>query len=300
MPVPDMREKTFREALFSGEMDMPGMDSVLSLYRDLYPERKSPEKPERDLHIPDKEEAVRRLGEGLSIFNPAEILPDPEGLSDKGKDVSLILIRHSENPNAIREVTHRILTDPAAFLDLARSRLLNDRRSQGAVEGIFADVSLEILEFIIFNATKSFFISAARNLGDVDTLQWNHGRCPVCGDSPAAACLVGEESKRFLICHRCEASWSFKGSSCPYCGEEGPQGARYVSPEDPTDQRMRGQVCDRCKSYIKTWRFESDDLQGHHPEVEDLKTPGFDVALQAEGFRRGGANVFGIVIGSGK
>jgi len=297
MPVPDVREKTFREALFSGEMDMEGMDSVLSLYRDLYSERDCFAQGQKDLRIPDKGEIVMRLGGGFTILDPAEILPGTQELAIKGKNVSLILTRHSEESDSIMKVVERAQANPDSFLDLARASLFCDERPSRVKEEHFIGVNTEILSFIIFNATKSLFLRAARELGDVDTEQWDHGRCPVCGGGPAAACLLGEGGKRFLICHRCETIWRFRRLSCPYCEKEKPEGSPYVYLEDPRYKGMTAQVCDECKSYIKTWRIENDDLEDLHPEVEDLFTPGFDLVLEGEGFHRGGANVFGVRVG---
>ena len=88
--------------------------------------------------------------------------------------------------------------------------------------------------------------------------------------------------------------------SCPYCERESPGGSSYLYIEEPRYRGMTGQVCDECRSYLKTWRIEDEEPGGFHPEVEDLKTPAFDAALEAEGFNRGAANIFGIRVGGWK
>jgi len=35
-----------------------------------------------------------------------------------------------------------------------------------------------------------------------------------------------------------------------------------------------------------------------HPEVDDLKTPGFDRGVEEEGFSRGAPNIYGVWIGT--
>jgi len=300
MPVSDVREKTFREALFSGEMDMEGMDSVLALYRGLYPERNWFQTEGTEFRIPGQSEIAARLGDGFTILDPADILPGPQELAAKGKDVSLILTRHSEDPDSIVKTMERAQGNADSFLDLARTSLLCNGRPPVAEEEPFVGMNMEILAFIIFNATKSLFIRAARQLGEINTEQWDHGRCPVCGGSPAVACLLGEGGKRFLVCHRCESIWRFRRLACPNCEKEKPEGSPYVYLEHPRYKMMTGQVCDECKSYIKTWRVESEDLEDFHPEVEDLMTPAFDLALAGEEYHRGGGNVFGIRIGPGR
>jgi FdhE protein len=127
---------------------------------------------------------------------------------------------------------------------------------------------------------------------------WENGHCPVCGGEPAVAYLAGEGGKRFLICHRCETRWRFPRMVCPFCGKESPGESGYLYVEEPLYKGMTGHVCDDCGQYLKTWRVE-EDLGDLHPEVEDLKTPAFDAALESEGYSRGGANVFGVLVGGG-
>jgi len=298
MPESGMREKTFREALFNGTMDMEGMDTVLDLYRELYSGRTSP-RGEAGMRTPDAGEVTMRLEGGFTILDPADLLPDLRNLAARSEKVSRILARHSEAPDSVAQAMDRILSDPSAFLDLARAALIPSEESSRAAGDASADQEGEIVDFIIFNAAKDLFLNAAFRFSHVDTEKWDRGCCPICGGGPAVGYLLGEGGKRHLICHRCEAHWRFRRLSCPYCGKENPGDSRYVYLEDPRYKGMRGQVCDGCKCFIKTWRVEDEDLGGFHPEVEDLKTPAFDAVLEGEGFSRGAPNIFGVRLGRG-
>ncbi|MBN2720901.1 MAG: formate dehydrogenase accessory protein FdhE [Proteobacteria bacterium] len=298
MPESGIRENTFREALFSGSMDMEGMDAVLDLYRELYPGRTSPKEAAK-MRTPEPGEVTMRLEGGFTILDPADLLPDPDTLADRSKKVSLVLARHSEDPASVAQAVDQALSDPSAFLDMARAILIPSGESPGAAGDAYPGPEREIMDFIIFNAAKDLFLNAAVQFSHVDTEKWDRGSCPVCGGGPAVGYLLGEGGKRHLICHRCEAHWRFRRLSCPYCGKENPGDSRYVYLEEPRYKGMRGQVCDGCKSFIKTWRVEDEDLGGFHPEVEDLKTPAFDAVLEGEGFSRGAPNIFGVRLGRG-
>jgi FdhE protein len=110
--------------------------------------------------------------------------------------------------------------------------------------------------------------------------------------------MKGEGGKRYLICFRCEAHWRFRRLVCPYCGKEDPEQTGLIYSDDAGYRNLSANVCSQCRSYIKTWRIEGDELDDLHPQIEDLKTPGFDQALEDEGFSRGGPNIYGVWIGS--
>jgi FdhE protein len=156
----------------------------------------------------------------------------------------------------------------------------------------------EVVMFVVFNALKGLFLEAAERLGGVNIEQWNQGRCPVCGGEPTVAYMIGEGGKRFLVCHRCETHWRFRRLVCPFCEHESPGESSYLFMEAPEYKVLTGYLCGQCRNYIKTWRVEDEDLGKLHPEVEDLKTPGFDGILEDEDYRRGGPNVFGLWIGT--
>jgi FdhE protein len=110
--------------------------------------------------------------------------------------------------------------------------------------------------------------------------------------------MMGDGGKRHLICFRCETHWPYRRLTCPYCGHQDPKDSGYLYSEDPDYQTLSASVCSECQAYIKVWRAEGDDLGETHPQIEDLKTPGFDRAVEEEGFSRGAPNIYGVWIGT--
>jgi len=298
MPEIDAKEKTFRESLFSGTMDLEGMDSLLNLYRELYPERRTFFKPDKEPGGPNENEIAMRLVEGFTILEAPDILSGAGDLAERAMNISRILSRHSEDSHSVITTMNLALADPSSFLTLAETYVRDGESSLREKMLSSEGANPEVIMFVVFNATKGLFLQAAERFSTVSTRQWDHGRCPVCGGEPSIAYLTGEGGKRFLICHRCETHWRFPRLVCPFCEKESPGESGYLFVEEPGYKTMTGQVCDRCKRYIKTWRVESDDLGALHPEVEDLKTPAFDGALESEGYLRGGANIFGVLMTS--
>ena len=85
---------------------------------------------------------------------------------------------------------------------------------------------------------------------------------------------------------------------CPFCGHENPKESGFLFSEDPLYRALSASVCSECQAYIKVWRTEGEDEDDLHPEMEDLKTPGFDRAVEEEGFSRGAPNIYGVWIGT--
>jgi FdhE protein len=291
------RENTFREALFSGGMDLDGMDALLALYRDIYPLRRSGPKPGKELKALRDDEISMRLGEGFSLLETPDLLPAEPDLSDHLESIGKILAGHSEDPDWVAQTVKRILEEPEGLSSLAEVYLKGGDGMLRAKAKSLDKANPEVVMFLIFNALKGLFLGAGHCSNEVSTDRWNRGKCPVCGGEPAVSYLAGEGGKRFLICHRCERIWRFRRLACPFCEHESPDESRFLYIEEPEYRIMSGYVCDECRSYIKTWRVEDEALGTLHPEVEDLKTPAFDAAMMSEGYRRVAPNIFGVMVG---
>ncbi len=293
-----IRDKSFRESLFSGSMDVEGMESVLQLYRDLFPVSYARTDEGGEARELGEDEIQMRLGEGFTLMEPVEILPTAEDLAKRAGEVTEVLAGHSDDGEAVTGSMASLLKDPGAFHELAVTYLKEGeavlREKLGDMEG----VNPEVVMFVLFNSLKGSFLKVAERLVHLDTSKWEQGRCPVCGGEAAAAYTMGEGGKRHLICHRCETHWRYRRLTCPYCGHENPKESGYLFSEEPEYSAMTSNLCGECRSYIKSWRAEGDDLDDLHPEVEDLKTPGFDRAVEEENYRRGAPNIFGVWIGA--
>ncbi|MDF1526087.1 MAG: formate dehydrogenase accessory protein FdhE [bacterium] len=292
------RRESARQALFSGKLDIEEMDDVLALYRDLFEFNEKTSLPARDQKGLTSDQAKMRLTEGFSLIDPGDLLPDPEAMAAMVKDVVRILGRHSEDPDALMEDMANLTAEPARLNDLARTFLTEGEEALRKELLLIKGANPEVLMFVLFNALKGSFLFAAGRCEGIDISAWEKGSCPVCGGEPAVGYMMGEGGKRYLICFRCESHWQFKRLTCPYCDHHSPKESGFLFSEDADYKTLSAGVCNECQAYIKGWRLEGDELGDMHPEVEDLKTPGFDRAVEEEGFSRGAPNIFGVWIGA--
>jgi FdhE protein len=294
-----VRRESAHQALFSGTLDMEDMDDVLALYRDLFELTEKAPLLARDHKELSSDEVQMRLGEGFTLIDPEDLLPGPEATVAMVNDVVQVLARHSEDTDALMKDMVNLTAEPARLTDLARIFLAEGeealRKELISIEG----ANPEVVMFVLFNALKAHFLEAAGRCEGLDTSAWDQGCCPVCGGDPAVGYVMGEGGKRFLICFRCESHWRFKRLTCPYCNHESPKGSGFLYSEDSDYMTLSAGVCNECHTYIKGWRLDGDELGDIHPEVEDLKTPGFDRAVEEEGFSRGAPNIYGVWIGTG-
>jgi hypothetical protein len=279
-------------------MDVEGMDEVLALYRDLFDlaeKKPAAVRPKRGLTV---EEAQMRLAEGFALVDLKDLLPEPSALASDVEDVVQILSRYSEDTDALEKDMAGLVEDQTRLADLARIYLGEGeealRNKLLSIEG----VNPEVVMFILFNALKGAFLQAAAAHKALDTSSWDEGYCPVCGGDASVSYMIGEGGKRHLICFRCEAHWRFRRLVCPYCGKEDPEHSGLLYSDDTRYRNLSANVCTECRSYIKGWRVEGDELDDLNPQIEDLKTPGFDRAVEEEGFSRGAPNIYGVWIGA--
>jgi formate dehydrogenase maturation protein FdhE len=292
------RRQSAHQALFSGKLDIEGMDDVLALYRDLFELTEKTSLQARDQKELTSDEAQMRLSEGFTLIDPGDLFPGPDAMVAIVKDVVQILARHSEDPELLMKDMVDLTAEPAKLSDLARTFLTEGEEALRRELLLIPEANPEVVMFVLFNSLKGPFLDAAHKCEGIDTSGWEKGFCPVCGGEPAVGYVTGEGGKRYLICFRCESHWRYKRLTCPYCGNESPKETGFLYSEDADYKTLSAGVCNECKAYIKGWRLEGDELGDMHPEVEDLKTPGFDRAVEEEGFSRGAPNIFGVWIGT--
>ncbi|CCO08974.1 formate dehydrogenase accessory protein FdhE [Desulforamulus hydrothermalis] len=143
---------------------------------------------------------------------------------------------------------------------------------------------LDLLNFLALVACRPFLKSYGQAvLARLPLQDWLHSHCPVCGDLPAMAKLVGQQGQRKLYCGRCETEWRYKRIGCPYCKEDNVSQASFITLED--GQQYRIYLCERCQTYLKT----VDERVSGEVDLfcEDLATVALDRIARAEGYRRG-------------
>jgi hypothetical protein len=78
---------------------------------------------------------------------------------------------------------------------------------------------------------------------------WDLGICPCCGAPPGFADLL-EDGRRQLVCHLCDANWTFARLICPLCGNRTPRDFVRFLAEDADEGYAIG-ACRACRGYVK-------------------------------------------------
>ncbi len=117
--------------------------------------------------------------------------------------------------------------------------------------------------------------------------RWQRGYCPVCGNRPAMAQLIGIDPgrKRFLCCGCCGARWRFGRTACPFC-EADDQRLGVVAVEG--ERNLRIDFCESCRGYLKTYNGAGDEALW----LADWTTLHLDVIAQERGLKRQSASLF--------
>ncbi len=113
---------------------------------------------------------------------------------------------------------------------------------------------------------------------------WNRGVCYVCGAAATLGELQENDQVKHLRCGSCGADWRFRRLTCVYCGNEDHKTQQSLF-ADEEQERMRVEVCDLCRGYIKVIPAFSPTP----PEmlaVEDLATLHLDFIAQEQGYSR--------------
>jgi FdhE protein len=155
-----------------------------------------------------------------------------------------------------------------------------------------AGVGMDVLMFVGTQALVPFVEAYAADLmSNTDTAAWWKGMCPVCAGEPLMARLADETGQRFLGCYLCRTEWPFKRLECPFCGCTEQAKLRYFY--DDQDPCYRVEVCDQCKTYLKTV-----DARKANREiclfVENLASLHLDLVARKEGFCRDTNRLFGL------
>jgi FdhE protein len=180
----------------------------------------------------------------------------------------------------------RLASDPAAQADLVK---LNVRREPAEIETAILSSGLppEVFWFV-FHQIGSVVLSAPAELLAplaVDD-RWKRNACPICGNAPGLAALVGEGGARHLVCGVCSFVWTFNRVKCPFCGNEDAERLRVLAVDDQTPYRL--DVCDACHKYVKTTDYrKADERRAVILPIDDAATIFLDIMAEKEGYARG-------------
>jgi len=139
---------------------------------------------------------------------------------------------------------------------------------------------------LLFLLSKPFFLRLKK---DKVISFAEDGRCPVCGEIPSIS-RITEDNHRKLLCSFCEHEADFHRIGCPFCLiKEGEKIDILLDEED-----IRVELCNNCKSYIKSMR-EEHISKYEDPFLVDIVSLPLDVIAQKRGYIRRSPNLIGVL-----
>ncbi len=232
-----------------------------------------------------KEEAGRRLAQGLPIIDSSKLQLDEGELADLLQRICAIIAKQAGGWNsAAGRLLEAINSGQLSLSGVAQKAIAYDG-------GYFKQVSEEmhedeeVLAFIAKVLVAPFLrVCAASVRGELNLDLALTKRCPVCGGAPRMAKLQREDGKRMLECSLCDTQWAFERLRCPLCGNEDQDTLGFFFVEG--DSACRVDKCDKCKRYIKTVdeRKRAED-KARALAVEDVATLYLDMLAEKEGYQ---------------
>lgn len=158
---------------------------------------------------------------------------------------------------------------------------------QAGETGETGDFDAKILDFILYSSLIPFYTSFTAGLpADIDTSNWDKGNCPICNCRPAISKLRSKDGARILHCWLCSFEWEFSRLKCPFCNNDTFNKLGYYYLENDSSRRVN--VCDECKSYIKTISLKDIVGKELNLELENIYTLPLDYSAQQKGYQPGG------------
>jgi FdhE protein len=116
------------------------------------------------------------------------------------------------------------------------------------------------------------------------------GTCPVCGAMPLISSLERKEGFRHATCSFCRHHYRIKRLACPVCGEDDHAKLTFFTVDE--EPGFRVDVCESCKTYVKTIDFRELDRVAL-PVLDDLDSLALDYVAANQGYRRATLSAWG-------
>jgi FdhE protein len=113
--------------------------------------------------------------------------------------------------------------------------------------------------------------------------------CPLCGSLPVGAVVRTDgdvTGLRYLHCALCNTEWNLVRVTCASCKESDHIAYLHIR---GSDESVRAEVCDRCRSYLKIMYQEKQAKVEH--VADDLATLTLDVLVDERGYERMSPNL---------
>lgn len=275
----DLRTKLSRMEQIKQER--PAYRELIEFYEKIYLEKERCAHTLKARIVQADEESIRRkLAEGVPVMEKQTIVLEVEELSEFFH--RLLALSRDKNPQRAAQLA-LCLQEGLEVRSLIEGMWRGDLSTKDWKREAMGDPSL--LVFLLIESLKPMYELVASTLeGFIDTQQWQHGFCPVCGGSPPIGVIGEQRGARVLFCGYCGTEWCYPELRCPFCGgaEENTSSYRYLKNEKP----YRIEVCGGCNRYLKI--VDSEYLGHRVPlDVEHLGTLHIDILARQEGYQRG-------------
>jgi hypothetical protein len=214
----------------------------------------------------DVERARTRIRSGRIAFDPAAMLESAGDLTQAFERTADAFERTGMASTIRVAAVKRAALDPTRLvLAWANAESRPTDGTMRLARSIAAVVGNAVLSRAAADVTTDFSLST-----------WKWPQCPCCGASPDLA--LATETKRTLVCWRCDTMWRTEDRGCLGCGENtAPTMARVSSPYLGYELA----ICNSCGRYLKERRGSLT----HDLLVERTLIAGLDEAAQQRGLR---------------
>lgn len=214
----------------------------------------------------DVDAARARITSGRVAFDPEVVLANAGDLTP-GFWQAVSALEHAGSASSAHvEALHRLDVDAN---ELARSWSNSESTRSDPVSKLARQAAGLVASAVLSRA-------AAEITTDFSLSEWTRPQCPCCGASPDM--VVTTDSRRTLVCWRCETMWRTDERGCLGCGAS----------EPPTLARVRSvylgydlAICHACGRYLK----ERGGSLRHELIVERTIVATLDEAAQLRGLR---------------
>lgn len=264
--------------------DSPDLNAAAQLYEAILPVLRDADLRVAPIII-SPEEIRAKMGKGLPLLADLDISID----SDAAHDLMVKLAHTVEEKQLVRhESARRIrLAFEEKRMDISE---LMPHIVSGKNDPIISlaknlDLEPDLLMILAQNAFKPALRTCCRQLTPLaEGIEWHKGYCFVCGAVASLGELQGNDQTLHLRCGQCGADWPFRRLLCLYCGNEDHDALRFLYPEQERE-RMRIEVCDKCRGYLKVIAAFSPTPAEMLP-LEDLATLHLDYIAQERGYEQ--------------
>lgn len=232
--------------------------------------------------VPLTPKQIEQWHKGHPVLSIASPLINPELFHEQFMEVARACLKWQPGSQMISESLINIIENLSEKdrIELLKSAIQRVQRTQWSEK---LGLSIEVLNFLMKATLKAFLTLFSKNIiHHFKPVDWFYGYCPVCGENPVMAKLIGENGQRKLYCGLCETEWLYYRIGCPFCGNQDPTNLSFFTAG--VLEQYRVYLCEQCRSYLKT----VDERKCGEVDLfcEDIATVDLDALTLEEGYNR--------------